>query len=320
MTVALSEAFPDISYYQKPLDDTFDKRSVTIRLGDGNDFLDPYFAHNIAWCNTAYADGRLDLFGIYHVYRPVGAASLFGFITAHLPQCPAGAYPVTDLESWGGQIVGDHSTDLNTFYGMLAAWSGSLNRFLEYGNLGDLNNLHPTADTRIRFTEAGYGNTTVHHPRAIAKQWTNGQPQYDIPGLSASTPPVGRCDSNVFIGMTLAEAAVALDITPPTPEDDDMQTLFIVGIDGHANPNDPGAAYYLANAAEHRYFWLQTEAQVEFWENVLGIKRIDSQGALILAGFEFGNEPAAVGGSTTVNNNGTDPTKIVGTLTFTEKS
>lgn len=181
----------DISYFQNVVDDSYPRRWLIFRGCDG-DFTDPHAAWNAAWAKRRQAARLLDGWSVYAAYRP-------GQVPASLAILDrlglAGGHVMVDVESWGGQITGDHSPEINSFQQQLAARVG-WGRVWEYGNADDLAAIHPHRDPRVRVHDASYGGTRPNVPGLVGWQYTDGT--WDVPGLPSSTPPFGPCDHNVL--------------------------------------------------------------------------------------------------------------------------
>jgi hypothetical protein len=183
----------DVSEFQLPVDDTYPHEWFSFRVCDG-DYLDHHAAQNLAWAIRARAAGKLHGFTVYVVYRPgENAAVLANLNTLHVP---TDCHVMVDVESWRGEIQGDHSREINELVSALARRQGTGSRVWGYGNRGDLGNIWPHRPDWLMVIVASYGGDKPEMPNMIGWQYTDGQ--YAVPGLPQSTPPFGRCDHNVF--------------------------------------------------------------------------------------------------------------------------
>lgn len=204
---------PDISYYNKPINDSFALPFFTARISDGT-FLDPQWGGNSAW-GKKNAGGKIIGFNGYHVYRAISVSQQFEFIQQHCPSLSPRQGAMIDIESWKGTISGNHSPQLNQLAGLLAGWLGSWNRVIAYGNQGDLNSLFPDPDPRIRFILAGYGSKPSH-ANMLGWQYSDGDARWSVPtGWARGTAPFGNCDMNYF-SLNPADLAVSLGFVDKT--------------------------------------------------------------------------------------------------------
>ena len=192
MTAPTSTVAVDCSEFQPPVDDSYPHRWLTFRVCDGS-YVDHNAGVNLAWCQRALAAGRLDGYGVYVVYRP----GLNTTILATLDLLGIGhdCTVMIDAETWGGQIGGDHSTELNALANALYARQGAQSRVWGYGNRSDLAGLWPRRPAWLGVVVASYGGsrpTDVAH--MIGWQYTDGL--YTVPGLPSASAPFGPCDHN----------------------------------------------------------------------------------------------------------------------------
>lgn len=178
----------DVSYFQKPVDDTYPHRWLIFRCCDGG-FADPNCDRNAAWAAAAVASGRLDGWTAYVVYRPGKNQA----VLKNVAGLPAGGYVMIDVESWRGAIKGDHSTEIN----QLAAELGKSRpgRVWAYGNRSDLASIYPSRGS-LPVVVAAYSTIKPDVPHMIGWQYTDGVNA--VPGLPTATKPFGPCDHNVL--------------------------------------------------------------------------------------------------------------------------
>jgi len=252
--------FADVSEWQRPVDDSYPYRVLSIRSNDGT-YRDKNFNINYPWMRRALDDGRLAAGIVYFVWRPNWQdtiATLTSQINLNGRLHPKVAIMI-DVESWGGQITGDQSADINAAFNVVADWIGDRRRVIGYGNVGDLNALWRTKPDGVRLVVAGYGKLPTY-PGMIAHQYTDGQGYGG--GLPEGAPPFGDCDMNAANGLTASEFAAALGITTGTPQPapaDPMEELLMQTFDStspFATPGEPPIPADVmlrnADAAGHR--------------------------------------------------------------------
>ncbi len=199
----------DISYWQPPVDDSYPHRWLIFRCCDAT-FHDPNCDHNNAWASAAVANGRLDGWTAYGVYRP----GMNPAVLNHAARLPPGGHVMIDVESWGGAIGGDHSTEINALLdGLRALFPGQLipglDRVWAYGNRADLASIFPNrGNTPV--VVASYGGSKPDVPNLIGWQYTDGR--YSVAGLPSSTPPFGACDHNELYLPTSGDQMSAAEI------------------------------------------------------------------------------------------------------------
>lgn len=200
----------DVAEFQKPVDNTYPYRALSIREGDGT-YKDAHFTSNYNWC-VGNIGKKLDFFLVYVVYEVDSEAWVTNIMNA-IGKPNSRMAVMVDVESWGGKISGDHSADINAGVMKLAAWLGSIDRVVGYGNASDLNSIWPTkvlAPNHIvlaNYVEnAAYPNKFAHQYSDSGNVAPFGSPVdlnsadgYDIPsllklfgmtGTAVSTPPV----------------------------------------------------------------------------------------------------------------------------------
>lgn len=207
---------PDISYYQEQVDDSFDRRWLIVRACDGS-FLDPKAIGNADWCRGATAEGRIDGWTMYVVYRPGQNAAIMRNLSL---LGPADRLEI-DIESWPSNgkptIVGDHSDDINSLALDLAVTVGQTHVW-RYGNHGDLASIHPRPIAGQLTRIAGYVPTRpADVPNMVGWQYTNGVENHTA--NPSSTPPFGACDHNELYVDELTPAgggiAIGGNVTDP---------------------------------------------------------------------------------------------------------
>jgi hypothetical protein len=200
----------DTSYYQAPVDDTYPHPWVIFRGCDGT-FVDPLFSKNYAWACKAAAAGKIVGFTVYAVYRPgidivQQIKGIVGVPDKHLTV-------MIDVETWGGQIGGNRSSEITRMAEGFASWLGSRKRVLAYANRGDFAVLFPSRPSWLKLVVAGYSSVQPVFPNMIGWQYSDGEARWSVPaGYPRSTPPFGACDHNVFPFHTPQQLAVALGV------------------------------------------------------------------------------------------------------------
>lgn len=204
--------YADVSYFQRPVDDSYPYKVLCIRSNDGT-FRDTNFAQNYAWCARAVDSGRMEFFIVYAYWRPnweATGATLIDMVTKAGGPHPRMAV-MLDVES-GGNPGGDQSDGINRMYWQLADWLGNKARVIGYGNTSDLNNMWPTKPEGIRLVVAGYGKLPTY-PGMVAHQYTDGKGYGG--GLPEGADPFGNCDMNAANGLTPTAFAAACGIGSP---------------------------------------------------------------------------------------------------------
>ncbi|WP_409430532.1 hypothetical protein ACJEIK_26210 [Mycobacterium sp. SMC-16] len=212
--------FADVSEWQRPVDDSYPYRVLTIRSNDGT-YRDKNWATNYAWCKAAADSGKLAFFIVYFVWR-TNWEDAIATLKSQIGQPHPRMAIMLDVESWNGQIRGDQSAGINGAFGQLVDWLGDPRRVIGYGNTGDLDALWPHKPDGIRLVVAGYGKLPTY-PGMIAHQYTDGQGYGG--GLPEGAPPFGNCDMNAANGLTATAFAQALGIdVPAQPQPTDPET------------------------------------------------------------------------------------------------
>lgn len=208
----------DVSVFQVPVDDSYPREWLVFRVCfDGT--IDDHAAHNLAWAKGAVADGRMRGFTGYVVplsgydsnARCLAALDRLGFPTDQVVNI--------DGEAWGGssyEVHGDHSKQFNDLAEAVRTRQGGRSDLVwAYGNRGPDLTVWPNKAPWLGWKIAKYGGDSPNEPNMIGWQYTDGEPQYDQPGLPSSTPPFGRCDHNVIYKLP----SEATDDMPLTADD-----------------------------------------------------------------------------------------------------
>lgn len=212
--------FADISEWQPPLDDSYPYEVLSIRSNDGT-HRDRKFAGNYDLARRWLDSGRLKALIVYFVVRPNWQDSLAVHLD-RLGEDRPELVSMIDAESWGGQIVGDHSHAFNCAVWGAGDWHGSHidgrpRRTIGYLNPNDasiwpkrppIGWVVPSYGRSPRFTN----NTSDLRERLLAHQYTDGQGYGN--GLPEGYGGI-RCDMNAANGRTPAEFAAAMGIGAP---------------------------------------------------------------------------------------------------------
>ena len=199
--------YADVSEWQVGVDDSYPYQVLCIRSNDGT-YRDQRWVNNYGWCLRNTDSGRLTFFIVYFVWRPNWQQILETFKAQVGTPHPKMAV-MLDVESWGGQIRGNRSVEINATYYAVGAFVGSTAKVIGYGNVGDLNNLWPYKPAGIRLVIAAYGHNPPY-PGKVAHQYTDGQGYGG--GLPEGAAPFGPCDMNSADGLTAQQFAQACGI------------------------------------------------------------------------------------------------------------
>jgi hypothetical protein len=199
--------YADVSEWQRPVDNSYPYPVIAIRASDGT-YRDRNWPTNYPWCCRRADEGALEFFIVYLVYRPNWAETLLTLKDMVGQPHPKMAVMI-DVESWGGQIGGDHSDGINRLYWGIADWLGDRRRVIAYGNTYDLNTLWPDKPDGVPLVVAGYGQQPSY-PGMVAHQYTDGQGYGG--GLPEGADPFGRCDMNAANGLSPKEFAAVCGI------------------------------------------------------------------------------------------------------------
>ncbi|OBB35895.1 hypothetical protein [Mycobacterium sp. 852002-51961_SCH5331710] len=200
--------YADVSEWQVGVDDSYPYPVLCIRSNDGT-YRDHRWHNNYDWCRRNADTGRLTFFIVYFVWRPNWRETVDAFRDQVGTPHPKMAV-MLDVESWGGQIRGDHSAELNATHREVGKFVGSAAKVIGYGNVGDLNTLWSHRPPGLRLVVAAYG----HNPRyrgKVAHQYTDGAGHGG--GLPEGAPPFGNCDMNSAGGLRPDVFAAACGIS-----------------------------------------------------------------------------------------------------------
>lgn len=264
---------PDVSEFQVTLDHSYPRDFVILRASFGAGYQDKRFLANAAAAAELYRQGRIAGVILYHVYLPGLVKAQFDFfwslVGPTVPDWLAGV--MIDVETWRGQsyeIRGDHSAEINDLAGRHAHRLGSFDAVLAYGNAGDLAQVYPHRDKRVRVVQASYASRIkLTVPGAIGQQYTDGSSRWPSPkGLPTVTKPFGRCDHNVFPAFANGKALRAAlrpvpgkHATPPPAPKPPAKPV--------AKPPAPRPHYPHANVAAHDHALV---APAGAWALILG--------------------------------------------------
>lgn len=269
---------PDVSYFQVPIDGTFNRDVFICRHSDG-DFKDPNF--DVNW-TRARANPRIAVMTAYHVYRP--ASEVAQAARADRIRADTGGIGcvMIDAETWQGAIQGDQSRGLNVLWQLLTArYNGNPHRAWGYGNRSDWMTLWPEPSRpALPSVLAKYSSTIAmgQIPNMIAQQYTDGETRWGVPpGLPVATSPFGNCDHNVFPAFADGAALAAwiggghstaggdaTPIQPTTSEEDDMPSAIL-------KPGESATLPAPETQSGTSVLWLSTD-------NATGVKDAHGQG------------------------------------------
>lgn len=175
----------DVSEYQRIINNEYPHPVLAIRANDGT-YRDRNFAANYTWAQRSIASGKLAALIVYCVYRPNWQATANTLIDMCGSRPPRQMVVMIDVESWGGQITGNQSGNINRLYWTLVEWlGGDERRIIGYGNRGDLDSLWPEKPPKCSLVVASYGSIPFY-PNMIAHQYAD----------NVNCPPFGPCDAN----------------------------------------------------------------------------------------------------------------------------
>ena len=197
----------DVSQYQTWVTDAYPYRVLAIRSNDGT-YRDAKFPGNYAWAARALDTGRLRVLIDYMVYRENWQQTL-DTARAMIGTPRSDLAVMIDVESWSGQIRGDHSASINALYDALAGWLGDPRRVIGYGNSGDLGALWPNRPGGLRTIIAAYGSNP-DFPGKLGHQFTDGATHDRL-----NVPPFGFADVNSADGYDIDAFCAALGICHP---------------------------------------------------------------------------------------------------------
>lgn len=218
----------DISEFQPVVDDTYRHEWLIFRACDGS-YTDQHAARNLAWALEARDAGLLRGFAVYLVFRP--GLTLVSLAILGQLGVPDDCVLMIDAESWGGEIVGDHSTEINAFAARCRVrQQGRADLVWGYGNRGPDLTVWPHKPQWLRWVVASYGGSKPNVPNMAGWQYTDGQ--YLVTGFPSSSPPFGRCDHNVLYNPP----EVDMPLTPA--EKNELVTATVAGVFHHVIATD----------------------------------------------------------------------------------
>lgn len=210
----------DVSYFQAKISNAYKRAFVIFRACDGS-FVDPNAVANNTWCKANVGKRRglavLRVFGVYGVYEP--GVDTAGVMQRTLGAAHAKQFAMLDVESWGGKITGDHSTEIQAQVDSLTKWVGNNPaRVVVYGNLSDLASIAPKLHPDVSFIVAGYSATRPVHTRMIGWQYSDGTTRWQHPaGAPISSAPFGNCDHDMLLAKPTMLPALFGMVTPKSP-------------------------------------------------------------------------------------------------------
>lgn len=231
----------DVSKYQTQVTDAYTRQWLIIRCCDGNTF-DVNAVGNADWCRGAVAEGRMVGWTAYVVYRP----GLNSAVIANLKKIQPLDRVMIDIESWGGQITGNHAAEINALASSIAGLVGSTHVWV-YGNAGDLNSIDPG---RGQLTVvAAYGTKKPTLPNMIGWQYTNGVTASGSRPLSSA--PFGPCDHNELYVDELSPSGGGVIIGGDVPVLDatDIANIWAYGVPVWGGSGSQAAYFALAKAS-----------------------------------------------------------------------
>lgn len=217
--------FTDIAEFQTPYNASYPYPIASARLGDGTRTDNRWQANN-DYLRGAVTAGRMVCWQAYYVYRPIDVGTAFDFIrsTVGAPD-PRMAFEI-DVESWGGQIGGNHSASLNDLLTRLRGWLGP-KRVVAYGNSFDLASIWPQRPADLPIRLASYGPRIVTgYPNLIAQQYYGATNDGSPAGFPRSVAPFGGYVDLNYTPLSAVQYATRLGLITPaapvTPEDELM--------------------------------------------------------------------------------------------------
>lgn len=214
--------FADISEWQPVVDDSYPYRWLSIRSNDGT-YRDRNFSANWKTAQSWLDSGRLRGLIVYCVYRQNWRDVLETHLEMQRENRPD-VVSMVDVESWGGQVRGDNSDQINRLVWGIGDWrgpaiSGRPRRVIGYLNPRD-SSIWPTRPP-IGFIVPSYGRSPSFPPgtgdvrrQMIAHQYTNGEGYGH--GLPEGYGAV-RCDMNAANGYDPERLRLATGIGAAVP-------------------------------------------------------------------------------------------------------
>jgi GH25 family lysozyme M1 (1,4-beta-N-acetylmuramidase) len=191
--------WPDVSHYQVKVNDQFTGQFLMYKVSESTNYVDPNAAANGSWCHANSGPGKKMVgYGGYHVWSPGSEQTQANLFFANVP---LSSYLVAmiDVESWGGEYSGDHSSSITALANLFAAKLGQ-RRVKVYANSGDLAQLYPTRPSWLGIIKADYSSTAPPEPW-VGWQYTDGSTTWPVPsGWPRSSAPFGNCDHNAYYG------------------------------------------------------------------------------------------------------------------------
>lgn len=210
--------YTDCSEFQPYYNSQYQYPIASFRADNG-DRLDNKAAGNWSYLKGALASGKVRVAEAYVVYKPgqIGATmqrikQLFG------AQVPTNRLVVKiDMES-GSDFAGpgDHSPEANQLAADLAAYLGSWQRVVGYGNKYDFQACWPGIDARIKKATAAYG---TEDPGTYSWQYYGGLNYSTLAGFPREAAPFGGwVDLNV-ISRSISQIETDYGIVAPPAKD-----------------------------------------------------------------------------------------------------
>lgn len=187
----------DVSSWQHPVNNSYPRPMLSFKLSQSTTYTDTNAATNLGWAKRNVGPGKkLLAFEGYHVWYPGNLGGQLAYVKSRIGAPHPLMLLMVDVESWGGAIRGDHSTELTELVTGLADWLGNRARVSVYGNEGDLANIFPHRPSWLTVHIASYGSVEPAQ-RHGAWQYYGGLP-YPVPsGYPTTSAPFGACDHNV---------------------------------------------------------------------------------------------------------------------------
>lgn len=188
----------DVSEFNPVVDDSYKRHWFSFRLCDG-DHVDNHVLPNFHWAMKHVSNRQLVNFSGYVVYRP-GMNSVILNNLKHIG-FPANSVLMIDAESWGGDISGDHSAEINELYRLLFERQGKVREYVwGYGNRGPDAEVWPAKPVRMPWLVASYGGSKPDIQNMAGWQYTNGN--FTLSAARKNWPrrsaPFGKCDHNAL--------------------------------------------------------------------------------------------------------------------------
>jgi len=179
---------------------TYPYQFAAYRVCLGTSYVDKKIGGNTGWCHQNAGPGKQLTLGHcgYLVWYP-GSEQTQADLFFSLAQVDDHFTAMIDVESWGGQIGGDHSNQITALADILAGRL-SKQRVKVYGNSGDLSSIYPNRPSWLGVIKAGYSSVAPPGPWD-GWQYSDGSTQWPAPpDWPRSAPPAGPSDHNAFLG------------------------------------------------------------------------------------------------------------------------